>query len=100
MRVRVVFRNSIHVKAAFKFFGVRCHQTFLPDGSASNCALPKPFGFFVNGLPLGPVAGAPFADPAVDDDGKAVGVKRTYKAAAIQLDVAFNWLPASFGGRQ
>lgn len=77
-------------KAAFSFFGVRCHQTFLPDGSSSNCALPKPFGFIVNGLPLGPVAGAPFADPAVDDDGKAVGLKRTYKAAAIQLDVAFN----------
>jgi hypothetical protein len=77
-------------KAAFKFFGLRCHQTFLPDGTSSNCAQANPFGFFVNGLPLGPQPGAPFADPAVDDAGKAVGIKRTYKAAAIQLDVAFN----------
>ena len=41
-------------------------------------------------LPLGPQPGAPFADPAVDDNGNAVGLKRTYKAAAIQLDVTFN----------
>lgn len=77
-------------KAAFNFFSVRCHQTFLPDGTSSNCAQPTPFGFLVNGLPLGPQPGAPFADPAVDDAGNAVGIKRTYKAAAIQLDVAFN----------
>jgi hypothetical protein len=77
-------------KAAFSFFSVRCHQTFLPDGTASNCAQPTPFGFILNGLPLGPQPGAPFADPAVDDAGNAVGLKRTYKAAAIQLDVAFN----------
>ncbi|MCI0590277.1 MAG: hypothetical protein L0Y67_01500, partial [Gammaproteobacteria bacterium] len=76
--------------AAIDFFSQRCHQTFLPDGSPSNCAQPKPFGFIVNGLPIGPQAGAPFADPAVDDDGDAVGVKRTYKAAAIQLNVTFN----------
>lgn len=76
--------------AAINFFKQRCHQTFLPDGTASNCAQPKPFGFIVNGLPLGPQSGAPFADPAVDDDGKAVGTKRIYKAAAIQLDVTFN----------
>src|SRR5262245_25639023 len=77
-------------KAAFNFFGTRCHQTFLPDGSPSNCAQATPFGFLVNGLPLGPVAGAPFADPAVDDKGAAVGLKRTYKAAGIQLDVTLN----------
>ncbi|HEV7682499.1 MAG TPA: hypothetical protein VGO68_10290 [Pyrinomonadaceae bacterium] len=77
-------------KAAINFFSVRCHQTFLPDGSPSNCAQPTPFGFILNGLPLGPQSGAPFADPAVDDLGNAVGLKRTYKAAAIQLDVAFN----------
>jgi len=34
--------------------------------------------------------GAPFADPAVDDDGNAVGKKRVYKAAAIEMDVVFN----------
>ncbi len=76
--------------AAINFFSTRCHQTFLPDGSSSNCAQATPFGFLVNGLPLGPVAGAPFADPAVDDLGNAVGLKRTYKAAAIQLDVTLN----------
>ena len=80
-------------KSAITFFGQRCHQTFLPDGLPSNCAQAKPFGFIVNGLPLGPQPGSPFADPAVDDDGKAVGVKRTYKAAAIQLDVTFNKPP-------
>jgi hypothetical protein len=77
-------------KAAISYFSVRCHQTFLPDGSPSNCAAANPFGFILNGLPLGPQPGAPFADPAVDDLGNAVGLKRTYKAAAIQLDVAFN----------
>jgi len=41
-------------------------------------------------LPLGPQSGAPFADPAIDDNGNAVGTKRVYKAAAIQADVAFN----------
>jgi hypothetical protein len=49
-----------------------------------------PTGFLVNGLPLGPQSGAPFADPAVDDNGKAIGTKRVYKAAAIQADVALN----------
>ena len=49
-----------------------------------------PTGFILNGLPNGPQSGAPFADPAVDDNGNAVGTKRTYKAAAIQLDVTFN----------
>jgi manganese oxidase len=76
--------------AAINFFSTRCHQTFLPDGLPSNCAALKPFGFIVNGLPLGPLSGSPFADPAVDDDGNAVGLKRTYKAAAIQLDVTLN----------
>jgi hypothetical protein len=77
-------------KAAINYFSERCHQTNLPDGSASNCAAATPFGFILNGLPNGPVPGAPFADPAVDDNGNPVGTKRIYKAAAIQLDVAFN----------
>lgn len=77
-------------KVAMAYFGIRCHPTNLPDGSASNCAAPTPFGFILNGLPNGPVPGAPFADPAVDDKGNAVGTKRTYQAAAFQLDVAFN----------
>ncbi|HEU4836955.1 MAG TPA: hypothetical protein VFS90_21155 [Pyrinomonadaceae bacterium] len=77
-------------KAAINYFSQRCHETRLPDGSPSNCAAATPFGFILNGLPNGPVAGAPFADPAVDDQGNAVGIKRTYQAAAFQLDVAFN----------
>jgi manganese oxidase len=77
-------------KAAITYFSERCHQTNLPDGSASNCAAATPFGFILNGLPNGPQPGAPFADPAVDDLGNPVGTKRVYQAAAFQLDVAFN----------
>lgn len=86
-------------KVAIDFFSKRCHETPFPDGTPSNCtALPKPIGFIVNGLPLGPQLGAPFADPAVDDDGKPVNFnpgtkqqrKRIYKAAAVQMNVVFN----------
>lgn len=88
--------------AAIKFFSQRCHKTFLPDGTAADCLpAPTPFGFIVNGLPrknpagnaaekLGATPGAPFADPAVNDLGHAVGLKRRYKAAAFQIDVVFN----------
>lgn len=82
--------GTVVENAAINFFKIRCHATSLPDGSAANCAGPNPVGFIVNGLPLGPMPGAPFADPAVDDQGNAVGTKRTYQAAAFQLDVAFN----------
>jgi hypothetical protein len=88
-------------KVAMKFFGKRCYATFLPDGSPGSCPSSNstppqstlntpPTGFLVNGLPLGPQPGAPFADPAIDDNGKAVGTKRVYKAAAIQADVRLN----------
>ena len=88
-------------KVAMKFFGQRCYATFFPNGSPGSCPssnstppqstlLTPPTGFVVNGLPLGPQPGAPFADPAVDDNGKAVGNKRIYKAAALQADVQFN----------
>src|SRR6185295_5864262 len=49
-------------KVAMAYFKIRCHQTNLPDGSASNCAAANPFGFILNGR--GPAPGAPFADPA------------------------------------
>jgi hypothetical protein len=96
-------------KSAIAYFSKRCYDTVFPDGSPSLCppttvtpplmtlnAPPK--GFVLNGLPLGPQRGAPFADPAVDDNGKPVNVDpvthiqkvRRYKAAAIQLDVTFN----------
>jgi hypothetical protein len=88
-------------KAAMSFFSKRCYPTFFPDGTPGSCpssaSTPPqstlntpPTGFVLNGLPLGPQAGAPFADPAVDDNGNAVGNKRTYKAAAIQLNVVLN----------
>lgn len=69
-------------KAAMKFNGVRQHPSFTPSG--------QPGSFITNGLPRGPQPGAPFADPAVDDQGKAVGEVRRYKAADIQTDVVFN----------
>ena len=86
-------------KVAIAFNDQRCRKTFLPDGSAANpfgpqnypeCPVPADANFILNGLPNGPQMGAPFADPAVNDEGVAVGKKRTYKAAAIQMDAEFN----------
>lgn len=60
----------------------------------SSYSTPKPDGtgtglFKVNGLPA--VAGAPFADPCINDNQLAVtGKNRFYHAAAIQLDVKMN----------
>jgi hypothetical protein len=97
---------------AMKFFGQRCYPSFFPNGAPGSCPssnstppqstlLSPPTGFIVNGLPrkipagnvaeqLGATPGAPFADPAVDDNGKPVGTLRRYKAAAIQANVTFN----------
>ena len=100
-------------RVAMSFFGQRCRLSFLPDGNANN-----PFGpgnypecgadaskanFILNGLPrknttpgapfwqqIGAQLGAPYADPAVGDNGQPMGSLRTYKAAAIQMDVKFN----------
>jgi manganese oxidase len=93
-------------KVAMKFFGIRCRNSFFPDGTPNLCGptpVNGPFmtqgppkGFVLNGLPLGPQPGAPFADPAVDDNGKPINVingkqqKRVYQAAAIQLNVTLN----------
>lgn len=99
-------------QVAMQFFGKRCHPSFLPDGTVGSCPssistppqstlINPPTGFLVNGLPrknaagspaeqLGATPGAPFADPAVDDNGVAVGTLRRYKAAAIQANVTFN----------
>jgi hypothetical protein len=87
--------------AAIDFFRKRCYPTFFPDGTPGSCpssvSTPPqstlntpPTGFVVNGLPIGPQLGAPFADPAVDDNGKPVGLLRRYKAAAFQLNVTLN----------
>ncbi len=88
-------------KVAIKFFSTRCYPSFFPNGSAGTCPssnstspqstlLAAPTGYIVNGLPRGPVHGAPFADPAIDDNGQPVGTLRRYKGAAIQANVTFN----------
>lgn len=88
-------------KVAIKFFSQRCYPSFKPDGSAGSCPssnstapqstlLAAPTGYIVNGLPRGPQQGAPFADPAIDDNGQPVGNVRVYKGAAIQANVTFN----------
>jgi hypothetical protein len=94
-------------RVAITYHGKRCNPTFLPDGSASNPFGPQNYpecgasasqaNFILNGLPRktaqnpsGAQHGAPFADPAIKDDGTAVGQPRIYKAAAIQMDVEFN----------
>ena len=98
-------------QVAMKFFGTRCRPSFMPDGTAGSCPPPTvaspfmtqntpPTGFVLNGLPLGPQLGAPFADPGVDDNGKPINFDpvsskqniRRYKAAAIQLNVRLNKL--------
>jgi len=98
---------------AMGYHGKRCNPTFLPDGSSANPFGPQNYpecgatasqaNFILNGLPrknlspgapkwqqLGAQRGAPFADPAIKDDGTAIGTQRRYKAAAIQMDVTFN----------
>jgi hypothetical protein len=96
-----------HVEqVAMGYHGQRCRTTFLPDGSATNpfgpqnypeCGAPGNANYILNGLPrktvqnpLGAQMGSPFADPAIDDQGKPVGKPRVYKAAAIQMDATFN----------
>jgi hypothetical protein len=66
--------------AAMNFHAQKQVASFRPDGSAASYTL--------NGLPAKP--GAPFADPCRDDAGNAIGRPRTYKAAAIQLDLKLN----------
>jgi hypothetical protein len=75
--------GTVAEKAAMKYHGQRFHPSFLPNGEGGKY-------FVLNGLPRGPQPGAPYADPAVDDNGNPVGTLRRYKAAVIQTDVAFN----------
>ncbi|MBC8031799.1 MAG: hypothetical protein H7Z16_17075 [Pyrinomonadaceae bacterium] len=102
-------------KVAMQYFSRRCQSSFFPDGSAGKCpssdsTSPQstlntpPTGFVLNGLPLGPQAGAPFADPAIDDNGNPVNydkatkiqTKRIYKAAALQVNMVFNKKPIAW----
>jgi hypothetical protein len=66
--------------AAMEYHAIRKHASFTPGGKEAT--------FITNGLP--PAPGAPFADPCITDDGLATGTPRTYKAAAIQLDIKLN----------
>jgi len=66
--------------AAMNFHAQKQVASYTPDGTAANYKL--------NGLPAKP--GAPYADPCRDDAGNAIGRPRTYKAAAIQLDLKLN----------
>jgi hypothetical protein len=81
-------------KVAMRYFGQRAHASFTPLGA--------PADFFTNGLPrksasnpTGAQPGAPFADPGVDENGKAVGdlingKPRLYKGVNLQLNAVFN----------
>jgi hypothetical protein len=65
---------------AMNFHAQKQQAGYKPDGTTGTFAL--------NGRPA--AAGAPFADPCRDDAGNAVGRRRTYKGAAIQLDLKLN----------
>ena len=67
-------------QTAMAYHAQRTHDTVKPDGN--------PAKFVTNGRPG--VAGAPFADPCVDDKGDPLGNLRTYKAAHIELDIKIN----------
>ncbi len=76
-------------QVAMAYHGTRKHPSYVPGGG--------PGTFLTNGLPrktpsnpTGAQPGAPFADPAVDDNGGAIGTMRRYKAANVQMDVTFN----------
>ena len=67
-------------QTAMAFHAARTHATYKPDGT--------PSVFVTNGLP--PQAGAPIADPCVNDFGQATGTPRVYKGAVQQLDLVYN----------
>ncbi|HEX8722142.1 MAG TPA: hypothetical protein VF736_16020, partial [Pyrinomonadaceae bacterium] len=74
---------------AMKFHGLRTHTSYTPGNVAAD--------FITNGQPrkdaatgLGSLPGAPFADPCVDEKGNAVGNRRLYKSANLQIDVKLN----------
>ncbi|HZI19290.1 MAG TPA: Ig-like domain-containing protein [Pyrinomonadaceae bacterium] len=79
--------------AAMQFHGTRAHASYTPAGAAAS--------FIANGLPRkdttatgarrhGAMPGAPFSDPCVDAQGNAVGARRVYKGANIQLNLRLN----------
>ncbi len=72
-------------QAAMAFHAKRSHPTYVIDPVTFTVTADT---FITNGLP--PVAGAPYADPCVDDFGNATGSMRVYKAAMFQMDVKYN----------
>jgi manganese oxidase len=66
--------------AAMVYHEKRDNPSFTPEGAAAN--------FILNGLPR--QRGAPYADPCIDDDGKAIGNPRIYRAAAFEFDMKLN----------
>jgi manganese oxidase len=82
-------------KSAMAYFGQRLHPSYTPEG-LKVLWNGRPANFITNGLPLGPQPGAPFADPAVNDDGTPVCKSRDetcfkiYKGVNLQLNTVFN----------
>jgi hypothetical protein len=70
---------------AMKFHAQRVQPTYQFDPLTGSVWSAK---FITNGLD--PIAGAPFADPCVDDHGNRVGNPRRYLSAAFQTDVRYN----------
>jgi len=84
--VAVPEQGTADEKSAMAFHGARTHDTFRVD---PNTFAVSPDKIVTNGLPA--VAGAPFADPCVSDDGAARNQKmRYYKSASFQTDVKYN----------
>ncbi len=54
-------------QAAMAYHAVRCHSTFLSDGTTAACDANDLGGYILNGQP--PVPGAPFHEPCIDDQG-------------------------------
>lgn len=80
--------GTVVEKVAMAAHATRKHNTLTPEGLVPRSTDGQKEYFLLNGQP--PVAGAPYADPAVNIDGERVGTKRVYKAANIQLDVVLN----------
>ncbi|MFN2563581.1 MAG: copper oxidase [Gemmatimonadaceae bacterium] len=75
-------------KKAMEFHATREHPTWRVDPNTFTWYEDK---FITNGLL--PIAGAPFADPCINDKGQATASAanpRTYKVAGFQMDVKYN----------
>ncbi len=71
---------------AMAYHAVAQRSSCTPGGICDNTG--PPVKFQTNGRPA--VAGAPFADPCVDENGNPVTTLRRYKAADFQMDIKLN----------